>query len=113
MASGPRCFRCQIFMPSGPMELLFVLFEMTNCTCVVLSCISLLRRVLIVWSMCLLILFVVYGVTFVNCLLKAFALSLSVIAVLVPKRMVLFCYLGYFVLDSFAMVPQRECGLCL
>ena len=58
MASGPGCFRCLIFMPSGPVELLFVLFKMPNCTCVVVSCIFSNGRVLIVWSMWLLILFV-------------------------------------------------------
>ena len=47
------------------------------------SHISSVRRFLIVWSMCLLILFLLYGVTFVNCLLNAFALSMSVMAVLV------------------------------
>ena len=55
-----------MFMPSGPVGLLF---EMANCTCVAVSCISSIGRVLIVWSMCLLILFVLYGVMFVNCLL--------------------------------------------
>ena len=74
MASGPRCLRCLMFMSSGPVELLFVLFEMANFTCVTVSCISLVGRILSVWSMCLLILFMLYGVTFVNCLLKAFAL---------------------------------------
>ena len=113
MASGPRCLRCLMFMPSGPVELLFVLFEMASCTCVVVSCISSVGRFLIVWSMCLLILFLLYGVTFVNCLLKAFALSMSVMAVLIPKRMLLFCCVGGFLLDSFAMVFHRECGLCL
>ena len=27
MASDPRCLRCLMSMPSGPVELLFVLFE--------------------------------------------------------------------------------------
>ena len=27
IASGPRCLRCLMSMPSGPVELLFVLFE--------------------------------------------------------------------------------------
>ena len=113
MASVPRCLRCLMFMPSVLVELLFVLFEMANCTCVVVSCISLVARVLIVRSMCMLILFVLHGVTFVNCLLKAFALSMSVMAVLVSKQILLFCCVGGFLLDCFAMVPHRECGLCL
>ena len=50
---------------------------------------------------------------FVNCLLKAFALSMSVMAVLLPKQMLLFRGMGVFVLNSFVMVPHRECGLCL
>ena len=56
MASGLRCLRCLMFMPSGPVELLFVLFDMANCTYVMVSHI-------------------------VNCLLKAFGLSMSVMAV--------------------------------
>ena len=43
MPSGPRCLRCLIFMPSGPVELLFVLFEKSNCTCAVVNCISWVR----------------------------------------------------------------------
>ena len=57
--------------------------------------------------------FVLYGLTFVNCLLNAFALSMSVMAVLIPNRMLLFCCVGFFLLNSFGMVPHRECGLCL
>ena len=48
--------------------------------------------------------FALYGVRFVNCFLKAFALSMSVMAVLVPKRMLLFCCVAGILLDSFAMV---------
>ena len=44
---------------------------------------------------------------------KAFALSMSVMAILVPKQMLLFYCIGGFLLDSFTMVPHRECGLCL
>ena len=40
LASGPRCLRYLIVMPSAPVELLFVLLEMANCSCVVVSCIS-------------------------------------------------------------------------
>ena len=74
MASDPRYLRCLMFMPLGSVELLFVVFEIANCTCVVISCISSVGRALIVWSMCLLILFVLYEVIFENCSLKAFAL---------------------------------------
>ena len=109
MASAPRCLRFLMFMPSGPIELLFLLFEMANCTCIMVSRISSVGRLLIVWPMCLLILFVLYGVTFVNCLLNAFVLM----TVLARKQMLLFCYICWFLLDSFAMVPHMEYGLCL
>ena len=70
---------------------------MTICICVVVSRISSVGRFLILWSMCLLILFVLYEMTFVNCLLKIFALSMSVMAILVPKRMLQLLYKGFFV----------------
>ena len=111
MASGPRCLMCLMFMPSGPVELLYVLFEMANCTCVVVSHICSVGKFLIVWSMCLLILFVLYGVTFAKCLLNAFALSMSEMALLVPKQILLFCCVGGFLLDSFAMVPHRDVAM--
>ena len=113
MASGPMCLRCLMFMPSDAVEFLFVLFEMANCTFVVVSRISSVGSFLVLWSMCLLILFVLYGVTFVNCFLNSFALCMSVMAVLVPKRMLLFHCVGCYLLDSFALVPRRECELCL
>ena len=83
-------------------------FEMANCTCVVVSRVSLIERVLIVWSRCLLILFVLYGVTFVNCLLNSLSMSVVAVLVLVPQRMLLFDCVGVFLLDSFAMVSHRE-----
>ena len=95
MANRPICFKCLIFMPSGPVELLLVQLEMANCTCIVVSRTSSVGSFLAVWFMCLLILFVLYGETFVNCLLKYFALSTSVMAVLVPKRMLLSCRLFF------------------
>ena len=42
---------------------------------------------------------------FVNCLLKVFALSMLMIAVLVPKQMLLSSCAGGFLLNSFA-IPQ-------
>ena len=63
-----------------------------------------LRRFSNVWFMCLLILFVLYGVTIVNCLLKAFALSMSMMGILILKQMLLFYFVGCFLLDSFTMV---------
>ena len=115
MASGPRCLRCLMFMPSGPVELLLVLFEMVNCTCVVVRSYFLGGKIFD----CM----VYVPVDFVCAIwsdvcelfLNAFALYeyVSVMAVLVPKRMLLFCCVGCFLLHRFAMVPHRECGLCL
>ena len=112
MESDSRCLRCLMFMPSGPVELLLVLFEMANCICKVASHISSIGRFLdcmvyvpvdfvcTIWSdVCEL---------FIKCFL-----SISVMAILVLKQMLLFCCVGCFLLDSFAMVPYRECGLCL
>ena len=77
------------------------------------SHIFLVERFLIVWSMCLMILFVLYGVTLVDCLLEAFPLSVSVVAVLIWKQKLLFCCVGGFLLNSFTVVAHREYGLCL
>ena len=41
MASGPRCFRFLMLMLSGPVELLFGLFEVASHTCVVVGTICL------------------------------------------------------------------------
>ena len=109
MASGPSYLRCLMFTPLWPVELLFVLFEMASRSCVVVKSILSVVRFLIVWLKCPLLLFAVYGVMFVIFLLKAFALPMFLMAVLVSKRMLLFCCVGGFLLDSFAIVPQREC----
>ena len=51
MASDPRCLRCLMFMPSGPVEFLPVILKMAYCTCAMVSYIFFMGRVLIVWSM--------------------------------------------------------------
>ena len=48
LASDPRCLRCLMFMLSGLVELLFVLCEMANSTCVMVSCIFSAEKFLIV-----------------------------------------------------------------
>ena len=55
IASGHRCLSCLMLIPSGPVELLFVLFEMANWTNVVVSRISSVGRFLIVWFICVVI----------------------------------------------------------
>ena len=56
--------------------------------------------------MCLLVLFVLYGVI-VNCLLKSFALSVSVMAVLVRNQMVFFCCVGAILLIVSYDAPKK------
>ena len=48
------------------------------------------------------------GVIFIKCLSKAFALSILMMAVLVLKQMLVFCWVSSFLLDSFAMVPHQD-----
>ena len=103
----PRCLRGLMLMPSGPVELLFVLFEMAKSLC---SSKSYFLSVKVFDCMVHLSIgfFVLYGVTFVNCLLVYIndgCFSSKVNASV--------CCVGVFLLDSFAMVPHREIGLCL
>ena len=100
--NGPRRLRCLIFIQSGPVKLLLVLFEMAKCTCEVVSHISSVGRFLIVWCLC-----VYVPVDFVCAIwsdvselfIKCFCFPMSVMAVLVPKRMLLFCFVCCFLLD--------------
>ena len=47
IASGPRCFRCCMFMLSGPVELFVLLFLIA-----VIVCVSVMLNVLF-WSLCM------------------------------------------------------------
>ena len=76
--------------------MLSVLFEMANCNCVIVNRISSVGRFLILLSKGLLILLVLYRLTFMTWLLKALALYMSVNGVLVPKGMLLFCCVNVF-----------------
>ena len=128
VASGPRCLRCLMFMPSGPMELLFMLFEMDNCTCVVVSCIYSVRKVLIVWSMYLLILLCAIWSDVHELLFKSFWFVYVSDGCLVSKQMLLFCYVCVFccivllwcptgsvdcVCDQFCQDVVSSCLLCV
>ena len=61
-----QCFKCLMFMSSGPVELLLVLFELAKHTEIMMSCLSSMRRFVIVHYMSLLILFTLVEVTFDN-----------------------------------------------
>ena len=107
VANGPRCLRCLMFMPLGSVELLFLLHLCSvnlyflggkGLDCMVYVPVDF---VCAIWS------------DICELFVTAFALSMSVMAVLVPKQMLLFCCVGGFLLNSFAMVPHRKCGLCL
>ena len=39
-------------------------------------------------------------------------MSMLVMAVFVLKQMLLFCCVGGVLLDSYAMMPHKVCGLC-
>ena len=105
----PRCLSCLMFMPSGTVELFLVLFEMANCTCVVVSRFSLWEES---W---------LYGLCFVDfvCAVWSDVCELcieSLCFVYVSDGLfssdanvsVLLC--RWFLLDSFAMVPHRKWG---
>ena len=44
--------------------------------------------------------------------IKSFCFAMSVMAVLIPKQMLLSVVQVVFLLNSLGMVPHRECGLC-
>ena len=109
MASGPRCLKCLMFMPSGPV--LFVLIEMANCTCVVVSRISLARKNLD----CIGLLFV-YAIwsdickLFIKCFHFVYVSDGCFSSKVNASVLLCRCFL---LLDSFAMVPHKKCRLCL
>ena len=99
-----------MFMPLGPVELLFVLFEMATCTCVKIRRISSVGRFWIVWSIYVLILFVLYVCElFMKCFCFVYVNDGCFSSK--ANASVLLCRL--FLLYSFAMVLHKEWGLCL
>ena len=107
MASGPRCFRCLMFMLSGPVELLFFDCVMASLTCVSVMFMGVLFRCFVCLSICLFVLCVLCMMLLVNCLLKCSAFCLLVVAVLLLNVIVLFSVCCGFLFESPAMVFQR------
>ena len=63
--------------------------------------------------MCRCVLCVVCLTVFVNCLVKQFAISLGVVAILLLNVMDVFSVCGGALLDRPCVVFQRECVFCL
>ena len=107
---GPICFRCLMFSLSGSCELLF--FTLFYCL-LALSCGE--CDVISLYFMC----FSVNGFVclvccvFVNCLVKQFAISLSVVVILLLNVMEVFSVSGGVLLDRPCMSSQIMCELCL
>ena len=82
MARGPRCFRCLIFTLSGPVELLFLVSFMA---CVVWWWMGSQCSFFVCLSTFLFVLLVACFTVFTNCLLKAVAFCMGVLAGLLLK----------------------------
>ena len=68
-------------------------------------CVALLMDLFVLCVVCLTV--------FVNCLVKQFAMSLGVVAILLLNVMDVFSVCGGALLDRSCMVFQRVCVLCL
>ena len=112
-ALWPRCFKCFMFMLSGPVELLFRAFCIACLVCSMVISMGVVFRRLVFLSMCLLSAHVWCSTIFVNCLLNACAFCLLVMAVCVLKVIVVFGVCGGFLLFSPAMVFQSVCEFVL
>ena len=89
IAFGPRCCRCLMLILSGPHELLVLLVLIASCVCSVVMVMVGCSSFRICLSVFRFDFSVVCGLGEVKCLLKAFAMSLSVCSVLL-KLMVMF-----------------------
>ena len=101
MAMGPRCFRCFIFILSGPVELLFLDALIAKITCSVVISMREDFSFFVFLSVFLFSFFVVYFIGLVNCLLKAVAICFGVMQVSFPKLIVLFRSCFGFLLERF------------
>ena len=73
--------------------------------CPCMLCVALLMCLFVLWVACL--------TGFVNCLVKQFAMCLSVVAIFLVNVMEVFSVCGGALLDRPCMVFQRVCVLCL
>ena len=111
IARGPRCLRCRMFMPSGPVELLVLLLCMACDACcgVIVMCSDCRLRMRLV--MVLFVLRVRCGIVFVNCLLNAFALSECVTHALLLMSIVRLGCAGGCLPASLCTVRHSMCVL--
>src|SRR2546426_5399374 len=91
IARGPRCFRCRMFMLSGPVESLFDELDIASDTCFTVSSICVTVRAFVCLSIFLFELLVECLTVFTNCLLNAVAFCWGVMAGLLSKAMIVFC----------------------
>ena len=110
---GPMCFRCLMFRPSGPCELLFLLCLIASWTWKVVSVMVCPCIFCIDLSIDLYDLFVACLTMLVNCFVKQFAICLGLIAIFLLNVMVLLSVGGGTLLDRPCMVFHRVCVLCL
>ena len=106
-ALGPRCFRCCMFMLSGPSERLVFAPLIACFVCCVVMVICSVLSFLVVSSIFLCLLLVVCLTVLMNCLLKAFAMSLFVVSVLWLNVIALLFVVSCFLLLSWLIVCQR------
>ena len=78
MAMGPTCFRCFMFILSGPVELLLLDVLIAEITCSVVMSMRVDFSFLVSLSVFLFSFLVVYFIGLVNCLLKAVAICFGV-----------------------------------
>ena len=113
IAIGPRCFRCLMFMPSAPVELLFLLFLIACMTCSDVIGMNVEFSLLVCLSMILFCVSVLYFVTLTNCWLKEDAILLGAVAVLPLNVIVLFGCCGGCLFDREFIVFHKMCVFCL
>ena len=113
IALGPRCFRCLMFVLSGPVELL--VFECLMACFVCSSVISMcsVGSCFVFRSIFLFVFCVRCFMVLVNCLLNCSAFCLLVVVVLLLKVIVMFGVSGGFLLRSPDIVFQSLCWSCL
>lgn len=113
IALGPRCFKCLMFMLSGPVELLFLECLMACLVCSSVICMCSVGSLFVLRSIILFILCVRCFMVLVNCLLKCSALCLLVLAILLLNVIVVLGVLDGFLFISPAIVFQSLCWSCL
>src|SRR6476661_6950671 len=102
MARGLRCFRCLIFTLSGPVELLF-LVSFIACVVWWLERMGMQCSFFVCLLTFLFVLLVACFTVFRNCLLKAVAFCMGVLAGLLLKLMfLLVCSVNFLVLSLFS-----------